>query len=59
MKSNEELLREIFARLDALDYVRPEQIPDIPLYMDQLTTFMDTHANYAFPSGDSFLAGHP
>ena len=41
MKSNEELLREIFARLDALDYVRPEQIPDIPLYMDQLTSFMD------------------
>ena len=41
MKSNEELLREIFSRLDALDYVKPEQIPDIPLYMDQLTTFMD------------------
>jgi len=41
MKSNEELLREIFARLDGLDYVKPEQIPDIPLYMDQLTTFMD------------------
>lgn len=41
MKSNEELLREIFARLDSLDYVKPEQIPDIPLYMDQLTTFMD------------------
>lgn len=41
MKSNEELLREIFAHLDDLDYVKPEQIPDIPLYMDQLTTFMD------------------
>lgn len=41
MKSNEELLREIFAQLDDLDYVKPEQIPDIPLYMDQLTTFMD------------------
>ena len=41
MKSNEELLREIFSRLDSLDYVTPEQIPDIPLYMDQLTTFMD------------------
>ena len=41
MKSNEELLREIFARLDGLDYVKAEQIPDIPLYMDQLTTFMD------------------
>ena len=31
MKSNEELLREIFARLDGLDYVKAEQIPDIPL----------------------------
>lgn len=41
MKSNEELLREILSRLDSLDYVKPEQIPDIPLYMDQLTTFMD------------------
>lgn len=43
MKSTEELLREIFSRLDTLDYVKPEQIPDIPLYMDQLTTFMDEH----------------
>lgn len=41
MKSNKELLRDILSRLDALDYVKPEQIPDIPLYMDQLTTFMD------------------
>ena len=41
MKLNEELLREILSRFDALDYVKPEQIPDIPLYMDQLTTFMD------------------
>ncbi|MCI8516464.1 MAG: DUF1836 domain-containing protein [Hungatella sp.] len=41
MKSNDELLRELLSRLDALDYVKPEQIPDIPLYMDQLTTFMD------------------
>ena len=41
MKLDEELLREILSGLDALDYVKPEQIPDIPLYMDQLTTFMD------------------
>lgn len=41
MKLNEELLREILSRFDSLDYVKPEQIPDIPLYMDQLTTFMD------------------
>ena len=41
MKLTEELLREILSWLDTLDYVKPEQIPDIPLYMDQLTTFMD------------------
>lgn len=41
MKLNEELLKEILSHLDELDYVKPEQIPDIPLYMDQLTTFMD------------------
>lgn len=41
MKSNHELLRDIFRRLDSLDYVRPDQIPNINLYMDQVTTFMD------------------
>ena len=41
MRLNEELLREMLSWLDTLDYVKPEQIPDIPLYMDQLTTFMD------------------
>ena len=43
MKSNHERLREIFARLDSLDYVKPDQIPNINLYMDQVTTFMDEH----------------
>lgn len=43
MKDNNERLREIFARLDSLDYVKPEQIPNIDLYMDQVTTFMDEH----------------
>ena len=28
--------------LNSLDYIAPENIPDIPLYMDQLTTFMDS-----------------
>ena len=41
MKSNRDRLRDIFARLDSLDYVKPEQIPNINLYMDQVTTFMD------------------
>ena len=43
MKSNHDKLREIFSRLDSLDYVKPEQIPEIHLYMDQVTTFMAEH----------------
>ncbi len=43
MKSNHDRLRDIFRRLDSLDYVKPEQIPDINLYMDQVTTFMNEH----------------
>ena len=43
MKSNEERLQEILARLDTLSYVKPERIPNIDLYMDQVTTFMDEH----------------
>ena len=43
MKKNNERLRGIFARLDSLDYIKPEQIPNIALYMDQVTTFMDEH----------------
>ena len=34
-------LREILKNLDALDYIEPSAIPDIDLYMDQVTTFMD------------------
>ncbi len=43
MKKNDKILREIFSRLNSLDYVKPDQIPDIDLYMDQVTTFMDEH----------------
>lgn len=41
MKSNDERLQEILKRLDGLSYVKPARIPDIDLYMDQVTTFMD------------------
>ena len=26
-----------------MSYIKPEMLPDIDLYMDQVTTFMDTH----------------
>ena len=42
-KTNEERLNDLFARLDSLSYIKPDSIPDIPLYMDQVTTFMDEH----------------
>lgn len=41
--SNEEYVRRVLKELKKLDYIRPEEIPDIHLYMDQVTTFMDEH----------------
>ncbi|MCR5273166.1 MAG: DUF1836 domain-containing protein [Lachnospiraceae bacterium] len=35
-------LKEITSIFESLDYVKPESIPNIDLYMDQVTTFMDT-----------------
>ena len=43
MKTNEERLEEILTYLDSLSHIHSEEIPDIPLYMDQVTTFMDEH----------------
>lgn len=38
-----DILNSILDSLDKVDYIRPEDIPNIDLYMDQVTTFMDTH----------------
>ena len=43
MKTNEERLKALMDCLDGLTHVKPEQIPDIDLYMDQVTTFMEEH----------------
>ena len=37
--TNKELIASI---IEKLNYIRPENIPDIDLYMDQVTTFMDS-----------------
>lgn len=37
-----EFLKEVLEKLQTMDYVRPEALPNIDLYMDQVTTFMDT-----------------
>ena len=43
MRTNEERLKELLAFLNTQTHVKPEQIPDIDLYMDQVTTFMEEH----------------
>ncbi len=43
MKTNDERMQDILKYLESLDHIRPENIPDIDLYMDQVTTFMDEH----------------
>ena len=36
-----DLLNSIVKSLDRTEYVRPEDVPDIELYMEQVTTFME------------------
>lgn len=44
MKINtEKLVNSILNSLDHASHVKASDIPNIPLYMDQVTTFMDTH----------------
>ncbi len=38
-----DILNSILESLDKVDYIKPGEIPNIDLYMDQVTTFMDDH----------------
>ncbi len=40
-KNVREFLEELLVSLKSIDYVRPGDVPNIDLYMDQVTTFMD------------------
>lgn len=42
-KEHKEFLESILSKLRKLDYIDPDDIPNIDLYMDQVTTFMDEH----------------
>ena len=42
-KTNAEYVRQIIDSLQKLDFIQPDEIPNIDLYMDQVTTFMDEH----------------
>ena len=40
--NTKKFLSSILEDLRKIDYVKPEEIPNIDLYMDQITTFMDS-----------------
>ncbi|MEF9839703.1 MAG: DUF1836 domain-containing protein [Lachnospiraceae bacterium] len=39
--NTEDMLNSILESLSRIDYIKPEDVPNIDLYMDQVTTFMD------------------
>ncbi len=39
----ESYIRDILKSVRTIDYIKPNEIPNIDLYMDQVTTFMDQH----------------
>ncbi len=41
--ANEENILDIIRKLNEIDFINPEDIPNIDLYMDQVTTFMNEH----------------
>lgn len=42
-KDNQEFVNSLLQRLAKLNYIKPGEVPNIDLYMDQVTTFMDEH----------------
>lgn len=42
-----EFVNSVVKRLAKMTYIRPDEIPNIDLYMDQVTTFMEDHLNDA------------
>lgn len=39
----DDLLNSILESLSRIDYIKPDEIPSIELYMDQVTTFIESH----------------
>lgn len=46
MRTNDERFQELMSYLDSLAYIKPEKIPAIDLYMDQVTTFMNEYLGH-------------
>lgn len=55
--NTEDLLNSILESLERIEYIKPSDIPNIDLYMDQVTTFMDSRlrAGARNPGDDKIL----
>ena len=54
---NRDLLNSILKSLDRISHINPDDIPNIDLYMDQVTTFMDSRlrSTARYPGEDKIL----
>ncbi len=54
---NNNLVSSILESLSRIEHIKPEEIPDIDLYMDQVTTLMDSKlkATTRYPGEDKIL----
>ena len=54
---NNNLVNSILESLSRIEHIKPEEIPDIDLYMDQVTTLMDSKlkATTRYPGEDKIL----
>lgn len=42
-EDDKSVFRSILDHISGMDYIKPEDLPNIDLYMDQVTTFMESH----------------
>lgn len=42
-----DMLNSILESISRIDYIKPEEVPNIALYMDQVTTFMDAQLTHS------------
>lgn len=56
-KGMQQILEDMMKRVDQLTYIRPEEIPNIDLYMDQVLTFMNERLHHTTrnPKADKIL----
>ena len=50
--NTEDLLNSILESLDRIESIKADDIPNIDLYMDQVTTFMEAHLRHSTRNPD-------